>query len=277
MGIIFRGVKPSGTLRIFKTPNATWLGWEGTMNEHVLPYPTAAQGIVATDPNWANVVVLMHNDGTNGQTVPVDQKGHGILYTNSGTGGSLSNVQAKFGPTSLRQQQNASYWMLYGGTNDFTSFPGDFTIEMWNYAPTQSIDTYSYVVGIGGLVEDTSINFGCLNASGWTWGWRVFPSNGGSLSTNLVLSTGETSLWPLNVWHHNALVRSGDTITWYIDGVARKSAVRAGLMTFGTNQIKIGPLGGVSPIMFTDEFRITKGVARYTANFTPPTAAFPDS
>jgi hypothetical protein len=64
----------------------------------------------------------------------------------------------------------------------------------------------------------------------------------------------------------------------YIDGTseAQQPAVysfdNTGNMFVGVRE----SLGGVALNGYIDDLRITKGVARYTTTFTPPTAAFPD-
>jgi hypothetical protein len=82
------------------------------------------------------------------------------------------------------------------------------------------------------------------------------------------------------VWHHVALVRYGNTLTTYVDGVAGTPADCTGI-SFGDSGFTV-QLGGVNnapydaPLNgYIDEFRVTKGVARYTGSFTPPTQAFP--
>jgi hypothetical protein len=80
------------------------------------------------------------------------------------------------------------------------------------------------------------------------------------------------------VWNHVAIVRNGSTWTVSINGTSVGTATYS-----GTVNIPIGPLeigwAGTTDSYFTgyiDDLRITKGIARYTANFTPPTAAFED-
>jgi hypothetical protein len=87
-------------------------------------------------------------------------------------------------------------------------------------------------------------------------------------STTAVLTTG--------TWYHIALVRSSGTVNLYVNGTSVGSAT----ITSAIN----GPyivVGGYysSSFLFNgylDDVRITKGFARYTSSFTPPTAAFAD-
>jgi hypothetical protein len=82
-----------------------------------------------------------------------------------------------------------------------------------------------------------------------------------------------------NNWHHVAVVRSSGTMNFYFDGSAQGSGTAdstnysgaAGTLRIGASGAYISDLNG-----YIDDLRITKGVARYTANFTPPTAAFPN-
>jgi hypothetical protein len=96
---------------------------------------------------------------------------------------------------------------------------------------------------------------------------------GGSIFANV--STGVTT----NTWYHVALVRSGTTFYFFLDGqqIAINSSPPSGvqgqltLQWFGdAGNANYNPLNG-----YMDEVRCTT-VARYTANFTPPTAPFPD-
>jgi hypothetical protein len=72
------------------------------------------------------------------------------------------------------------------------------------------------------------------------------------------------------------LVRSGDVIKLYLDGVQEgPSLAFTGPVFDSTNIFVIGALGTYSLYWtgYMDEWRITKGKALWTANFTPPTMA----
>jgi hypothetical protein len=74
-------------------------------------------------------------------------------------------------------------------------------------------------------------------------------------------------------WYHLAVVRLGTSIRLYVDGVLAASAVTTGQLNVSDlSALLIGDgLNG-----WLDDVRVTKGVARYTTDFTPPALAFPD-
>jgi hypothetical protein len=170
----------------------------------------------------------------------------------------ISTAQSKFGGSSL----------YFDGTGDYLNIPSspifgfgtvDFTVECWLY-------------WIGGSGENTLL---CvdqtggmnifLNISGWGIGTRA-------LTINNTFGTAPTK----NVWNHIAVSRSGSTIYAFINGT---------LVYSGANTINYvaGPLNipsipsapGNILNAYIDDLRITRGYARYTATFTPPTAALP--
>jgi predicted hotdog family 3-hydroxylacyl-ACP dehydratase len=213
--------------------------------------------IAAGDPYFNNVTLLMHCDGTDGSTTFTDVKGHTI--TRSGNT-QIDTAQSKFGGASA----------LFDGTGDYIlvadhadwDLPGNFTIEFWY---RRSVATYGGVIRIQGnntiemgidAVQRPEVIFG-----------STFISSDTQLS--------------INEWHHVALVRSSNGtngLSVYSDGI--KTATDTYTTNLVVSAITIGGVGFDYYIGFNghlDDIRITKGVARYTTNFTPPTAAFPDS
>lgn len=88
-------------------------------------------------------------------------------------------------------------------------------------------------------------------------------------------STGSISA---SQWTHVAFVRDGSNWTWYINGIAAGTGTNSADLTFTTQPTYIG-YGGEDYFAafngYIDDLRITKGVARYTSNFTVPDKAFP--
>jgi hypothetical protein len=83
----------------------------------------------------------------------------------------------------------------------------------------------------------------------------------------------------VNTWYHVALVRSGNS--WYIfqNGSQLGSTVtNSGAIQDYSGSVYIGKYGfDKSPLYFSgwlDEFRVSKGIARWTSNFTPPASAY---
>ena len=146
---------------------------------------------------------------------------------------------------------------------------GDFTFECWIYA-TAASDSPIY--------ECRSTN---SNTNGFTV--TAFSSTVIRVYTTAVLVTATVANY-LNTWVHVAFTRSGSTNRLFINGNLENTATASDNFS---NQVAVvggGRYGGgVGSTTITnsftgyiDDLRITKGVARYTSNFTPPTAAFPD-
>lgn len=139
---------------------------------------------------------------------------------------------------------------------------GDFTIEGWFYNTTgdtaKSISSNAFGSANGHLIwiQDSKLN------------WRLYASNSAQTNKESGSATINT-----DTWYHFALVRSGSTVTMYVDGTSDQSATFSDpLGNTGSDWIigsyNAGYFGG-----YIEDFRITDGLARYTSNFTPPTAA----
>jgi hypothetical protein len=79
--------------------------------------------------------------------------------------------------------------------------------------------------------------------------------------------------WSANTWNHFALVRNGANLTLYHNGVSAASVANVSSTSFAdAYTLKLGVARGTSfPFNgYMSDFRVTKGVARYTATFTPP-------
>ena len=84
----------------------------------------------------------------------------------------------------------------------------------------------------------------------------------------------------MNTWYHVAWTHTGGTWRVFINGVLEGANAPAGSYASNTATLYLGydpVFGGRHFSGHIDDSRITKGVARYTANFTPPALPFPNS
>lgn len=231
----------------------------------------------AGDPHWANVVSLLHFDGTDGGTTFIDETGK--TWTPAGNV-QIDTAQSKFGGASGLFDGNGD-WLYHGASTDFDFGTGDFTIECWlrrnsysdNFQGIFASDGASY-----GVDANTILAFG--NSTGVNVSQRQRVGFGG-YNLDTAAATLLTAQLSLGVWYHVAATRSGNTFRLFLDGVLQGSSTYSGSMNFnGGGGTRIGSNrwdGSTGEYHgWIDELRITKGVARYTANFTAPDAAFPN-
>ena len=174
----------------------------------------------------------------------------------------VSTSVTKFGTGSMKFDGTGDYLQIPDSVN-LQLITGNFTIECWVYLNT--IGLVQSFVSKG--TSTTGFRLG-LNTSGQV----VF----GYESTSFV-STGTLDV---STWYFIAAVREGtgtNQTKIYINGINDGTGTVAtnlnqtNIMYVGASRTGDSVLNG-----YIDDLRITKGVARYTANFTPPTAAFLD-
>src|SRR6185369_5276026 len=86
-------------------------------------------------------------------------------------------------------------------------------------------------------------------------------------------------------WHHVALTRSAGTVRAFLDGnlltVRNNNYTGTAVTSWPDATNIVAPLAAVSVgvpyswLGYIDDVRITKGLARYTTNFTPSSQEFP--
>lgn len=227
-----------------------------------------------SDPYLVNVASLLHFNGADASTTFTDQTGR--VWTAAGNA-QIDTAQSKFGGASGLFDGSGDY-LSTAATPDFYFGAGDFTIEFFARLT-------------GSLPGAGSYRFlACRDNTASTRGWRLLVDGNVGGSLEFYDNVGATaygvvdpSPMPLNTWVHVAIARVGNTLRLFRDGVIVDSETVTGL-TF--NDSNVAPLIGTgrtsSPVPgwswngHIDEFRVTKGVGRYSADFTVPASAYPD-
>ena len=85
-----------------------------------------------------------------------------------------------------------------------------------------------------------------------------------------------------NTWYHVAVTRSGSTWRLFLNGTQEDSVTQSSYITDSGSTTRLGNYGPSATASdglngYIEDFRITRGVARYTSNFTAPTSAHPTS
>ena len=221
-----------------------------------------------TDPFFSQVKLLVHAD-----TNFADSSSMARAVTNVGAVGIGGTSRFGAGAASFT---TAGQRLDYAATDAAMNLPaGDFTIELW---------MKPVAFGTTGVRTLVSRN---VSENGWNLqvdlAGRVYFTvvwTNGALTS---IGSATAQAWVNGTWYHIAVTRQGTTYRIFRDGVllhTRASEAR----TIGTNASAPVQVGGQTansssstPFALIDDLRITVGTARYTAAFTPPTAAFPDS
>jgi hypothetical protein len=267
----------------------------GPMNQAATPLyigagATGALNGYITDARLVNGTALYVNSFTPPTTPAVSVTNTSLLYNAQSAGSAgifdntmvnntnaigntkISTTQSKFGGSALAfDGSNSGVWLPDAPQLNFYS--NNFTIECWFNATSAP--------SAGAL-------FGKRNAS-TEFAQCEFQWSSGTVLT--FYATTASGSWPIqlatpaisfNTWYHFAAVRNGNTFTIYLNGNSVATGTLSGALYYNPAPFVIGGssqsyAGGGAPWNgYIDDFRITNGIARYTGNFTPPTAPYPN-
>lgn len=179
----------------------------------------------------------------------------------------VTTAVSKYGGSSVYFDGNGDGLI---GTNALVGYtPGNFTWECWvNFTSTS---------GNPCIIATTSGSERDLLYFNSSTGINYVINRGGV--DQVTIAQGATTGWSTGTWYHVAVVRNGNTYTIYRDG----TSVATGTSSYAKSNLNAPITFGYSNYSasylylngYIDDARITNGVARYTANFTPPTQAFP--
>ncbi len=216
---------------------------------------------MAGDMHYGNVSLLLHCNGTDNSTTFIDSS-RTTKTVSSVNGAKISNAQSKFGGSSGYFDGSNDY-LTAPASSDFVFGMDDFTIEAWIYLPANPTGLYAAIIDIRNTGAGAGSVLFMLDSS------RTLGYYGAS-----TVRTSQTV--PLNQWTHVALSRQGGTSRLFIDGVVGASVSD----TDNKSSLAIPHIGSVhdkaNPAFYgyINDLRVTKGIARYTTNFTPLSVAF---
>jgi hypothetical protein len=225
---------------------------------------------------------LLSSDTTNGSTTFADTSVGGAHGAANQVSGAVHDTsQAKFGGSSAHFA-GVSHFVKWAASADWQlTKTASWTIDFW-----MRVDAFTAPWArvmeqqdTSGAVNAWSIRFNG-NASPYD---RVYMNESQEGPTDANEMCGSQAGVPLDEWHHHAWVfnYSTLTLTYYLDGVATDSATTSHAQwdwtTSTTQEFALCRYGGGATHGFDgwlDEVRLSKGIARWTANFTPETSPY---
>ena len=223
------------------------------------------------ETNFNKVSLLLPFDGSDTATSTSDESDNSHTITFAGTA-QLDTAQKKFGTASLLLDGDSDYIQV-ADHDSFDFDAGNFTAECWiRFAALGNNTIFSHWAN--GTSSSMSYYLTYFNGSGIL---RLGHYLSGNADTNYSWSPST------GTWYHIALERSGTTIKVYIDGTSVISvAASTTALRDSEDPFRVGVFNDASTGSPTldwyfnghiDDLRITKGLARYGTNFTPPTSA----
>lgn len=219
-----------------------------------------------TDPEWSNVVLLVNASGTVG-TQPIDRSQYAQAADGSSSGVVITAADGLFGGQSFGAFTGAGDYLQFQNPGQADMGTDDMTLEFF-FKPETGVNsgrTFTYWSDdAAAYVNRMGINSATQLATSAAYSPTVVGAN---------VTVPDIQ----GAWHHFAVVRSGGTTIYhYLDGS------RIATRTVG-NTSGIGSQGwylcgdGTSRFRgYMDQFRVTRGVQRYTGTtYTVPTEAFP--
>ena len=227
----------------------------------------AAAG-VADGGNDSYTVLLAHMDGTDDAQVFTDSgAGPNCPHTMTAEGNvKTENTQKKFGTTSAYFDGTGDHIAL-AGSNDWAFGSEDFAIDCW--IRLDSVAAEEWILNIGPSANDR-LGIAIHDVLGAYVYFKIGGADVGNFTQGAV--TG----WAVNTWYHVALVRNGSSWVFYRHGTSIATNTNStAVPDFGALYVGTHYATGASSFDgYIDELRISKGIARWTANFTPPNAAY---
>ncbi|MGI6125167.1 MAG: LamG domain-containing protein, partial [Acetivibrionales bacterium] len=246
------------------TSNGTYSDWALALPDGTLQHPPdnfvkTKLKLTDTDPY---TVLLMHMDGSDNGTTFTDECGktvtaHGDVCTKT--------AEKKFGTASGYFDGTDDYLQLQH--DDFIFASGDITIDGWIHPTTINASEGNVIFNI----INNSLNSNLFVSIYSDKKMRFCYRNDAGTDIFNFYSTSEISL---NTWTHFACCISGTKAYIFINGELESSVDFSRNGNFTANKVHIGM--NVSPAPrcwqgYMDEIRLSKGVARWTSDFTPPT------
>ena len=218
---------------------------------------------MALDDSYSKA--LLHFDGADASTTFTDESGK----TWSAAGNAqIDTAQSVFGGASL----------LLDGVNDYidTPYSTDWYLDDGNNTHNWTIDFRVNLADTnkGGICSRiySSTGFWSIHM---TTDWLYFISMNGTVKHNLYKSFGGS----INTWYHVAIVKDGTTYRFFKDGTSLGTSTSTDVLAdWGSGTMKIGQ-GRDDTTAYSlnghiDEFRLSKGIARWTSDFTVPTSPY---
>ena len=208
--------------------------------------------------------LMLHCDGTDASTSFPDDSASSHTVTANGTA-QVDTAQKVFGTASLLLDGNSDYLSI-SHSDDFNFDSGDFTVDC--RIRFNSTSGAQVIMGRNGSSDRS---------------WALYYNSGNLRFAFYTSTTNDVAFsWTPSVdtWYHIAVVRNGADLKVFVDGTQIGTTYN-----ISTNSIRdaissdfyIGENVEQTGYYFNgwlDEIRISKGIARWTANFTSPTEAY---
>ena len=191
--------------------------------------------------------VLLHGDGAGASFIDSELVPKTVTAVGNAT---QSATQSKFGGKSMYFDGSGDYLDL-ATSADFGLGTGDFTVDCWvNFSTVTNaifVNTTSSANGFFFQYYSGAFTFGQNNV-------------GFAINTPWTPST--------NTWYHVAVTRASGITKGFVNGTQIASV--SDTYNYANNILRVGE----SVNGYLDEVRVSKGIARWTSNFTPPTTQY---